>query len=118
MQNNLVGNGKRILNGTLLEKPLLDVNVFHADGLAGIAVSNENSGRKYVFLQYTQSAQGYGEDVNRTNVEEVVETIGNPKECNCLYRYEFVNNTLVNPKLLLKLPAGPREQHHGGEIMI
>jgi glucose/arabinose dehydrogenase len=35
-----------------------------------------------------------------------------------LYRYELVNNKLVNPKLLLDLPATPGPRHNGGAIMI
>ena len=37
---------------------------------------------------------------------------------NRLYRYEFVDNKLVNPKLLLDLPAKPGPNHNGGALMI
>ena len=37
---------------------------------------------------------------------------------NRLYRYELVDNKLVNPKLLLDLPAVPGAQHSGGVVLI
>jgi aldose sugar dehydrogenase len=32
---------------------------------------------------------------------------------NRLYRYELVNDKLINPKLLLDLPADPGPRHNG-----
>jgi aldose sugar dehydrogenase len=37
---------------------------------------------------------------------------------NYLYRYEFRDDRLVNPKLLLKIPASPGADHNGGAIEI
>ena len=37
---------------------------------------------------------------------------------NYLYRYEFRNDRLVNPKLLLKTPATPGADHNGGAVEI
>ena len=37
---------------------------------------------------------------------------------NRLYRYELVDNKLVNPKLLLDLPAWPGAAHNGGSMLI
>ena len=37
---------------------------------------------------------------------------------NRLYRYELVDNKLVNPKLLLDLPASPGGSHNGGSMLI
>ncbi len=34
-----------------------------------------------------------------------------------VYRYEFIDDKLINPKLLLKLPANSTE-NHGGYITI
>jgi hypothetical protein len=39
-------------------------------------------------------------------------------KCNCVYRYELLNNQLVNPKLLLSLPATPGPQHNGGRMLV
>ena len=37
---------------------------------------------------------------------------------NRLYRYELVNNKLINPKLLLDLPTTPGPSHDGGVVRI
>jgi aldose sugar dehydrogenase len=37
---------------------------------------------------------------------------------NMVYRYEFVNNKLINPKLLLNLPATPGSIGNGGKILL
>ena len=37
---------------------------------------------------------------------------------NRLYRYELVGNKLVDPLLLLDLPANPGPRHNGGAIII
>jgi glucose/arabinose dehydrogenase len=66
-------------------------------------VSKHVNGPTYVFLFYS---------------ETLVKDGGNPVG-NRLYRYELVNNdTLVNPKLLLDLPATPGPSHNGGVVTI
>lgn len=113
------GTVHRITNGVMLDKPLLDVNVVHSDGLLGIAVSKNETGPTYVFLYFTESPKEYGHDVNTEEEIKVVNsTLGYIRECNCLYRYELVDNKLVNPKLLLSLPAGPGGMLHGGEVVV
>ena len=115
------GNVRRVIDGVLLAEPLLDVNVTLDDGLLGIATS-ENDSNRYVFLYYTESPRGYGNDIDKSNTEQlelVNKTFGYIRECNCLYRYELVDNKLINGKLLLNLPAKPPgNQHHGGEIVV
>jgi glucose/arabinose dehydrogenase len=106
------GEVRRIVNGTILPEPVLDVNVpnerekygIHDErGLMGIAVSkNVNADKTYVFLFYTEA-----------EMEDGGEPIGNR-----VYRYEFVDNTLINPKLLLDLPYLPGPAHIGGVITI
>ena len=99
------GTVRRIVNGTLLSKPLLDVPVASKGerGMLGIAVArHETDHRIYVFLYYTESPTGRDGDDDDLR--------------NRLYRYEFVNNTLIKPKLLLDLPAG--FYHNGGTILI
>ena len=77
--------------------------------MCGIAVSRSIPGHTYVFLYFTETESADREDVSQGN---------DPIE-NRLYRYEFVNNnTLVNPKLLLDLPAVPGPRHNGGAIMV
>jgi aldose sugar dehydrogenase len=133
---------RRIVNGVMLQEPLLDVNVATQGhrGILGIAVSsilssslslpssslpssssleheisNNNSTHasntniiKYVFLYYTAAATADGEDI-----AEGKQPLGN-----VVYRYEFLNNKLINPKLLLDLPATPGSIGNGGKILL
>jgi glucose/arabinose dehydrogenase len=94
----------RIQNGTKLDEPLLTVNVANVSerGLLGIAVSEEDSRPPYVFLYYTEA-----DATNRSKV------LGNR-----LYRYDLIDNKLLNPKLLLDLPAVPGTSHNGGVLKI
>src|ERR687887_2137063 len=115
------GTVQRIVDGKMQPDPLLDVNVANLNerGMLGIAVAkqtNNNNAPRYVFLYYTES--GGGEDGDDTAKGK--EPLGNR-----LYRYELAdnNNKLINPKLLLDLPATPPEkdterQHMGGKVII
>jgi aldose sugar dehydrogenase len=109
----------RVTNGTIM-KSLLDLDVVQSDGLLGVVLSkNESVGKTYVFLYYTKAPNGYHGDIKeQEEYESVNGTFGYVRECNCLYRYELTNNTLVNPKLLLNLPSYPGGQHHGGKIIM
>src|SRR5574341_178115 len=92
------GNVIRIVNGTILQQILLHVNVSKRDerGLLGLAVSpNDKTGKTYVFLYYTEA------QLSDTG-KPAPDPLGNR-----VYRYELDNNTLINPKLLLDLPALP-----------
>jgi glucose/arabinose dehydrogenase len=96
------GTVQRIVNGQMLAEPLLQVNVSSEveRGMLGIATSKDNqTGTTNVFLYYTE-AQG-GEPV-----------------ASRLYRYELANDKLVNPVLLLDLPAVPGPRHNSGNILI
>ena len=96
----------RVVNGQLMKEPLLDVNVFNFEesGMVGIETAKNDNGKVYVFLYYTKAE---GEDGN-----DPEKNIGNR-----LYRYELINNKLVNPKLLLSLPKGSG-WHNGGAIKL
>jgi aldose sugar dehydrogenase len=124
------GTVMRVIDGEVQPQPLLDVSVATEVErcMCGIAVSqNIETGRKYVFLYYTEAQGGDGGV-----------PIGNR-----LYRYEFedgqsgsltgVSSTdssspplasptssaaLVNPELILDLPAVPGPRHNGGAITI
>jgi aldose sugar dehydrogenase len=99
------GTVRLIIDGQMLDQPLLDVNINARDerGLLGIAIADNNSNAiPYVFLYYTEAE---GEDE------------GNPIG-NRLYRYELIDNKLVNPKLLLDLPFLPGPAHNGGVVAI
>ena len=98
----------RVLNGKIFDEPLLDVNVANSveRGMCGIAVS-KNGTKTYVFLYFTEINGKDGDD------RKGIEPIGNR-----LYRYEFVDDKLVNPTLLMDLPAYPGPRHNGGAIEI
>ena len=106
------GMVKRIVNGVILEEPVLDVNVATAfeRGLIGIAIAeNDNDNdttqrnSNIVYLYYTESEQDANDVCSgSTSCSEENRPLGNR-----LYRYELVDNKLVNPKLLLDLPASP-----------
>jgi glucose/arabinose dehydrogenase len=102
------GTVLRVTNGIILDEPLLDVNVANSveRGMCGIAVS-KNASTTFVFLYYTA-----------INGKDYDDRKGLQPEANRLYRYELVDNKLVNPILLLNLPAHPGPRHNGGAIEI
>ena len=109
------GTVQRIVNGKILAEPLLEVNVAKESnrGMLGIAVSKvEEIGSIDIFLYFTEAATKEGDDID-DNEDEAKDPKGNR-----IYRYELVNNKLVNPKLLLDLPALPGPSHNGGALMI
>lgn len=102
------GTVMHVINGQILNEPALDVDVANSveRGMCGIAVS-KNGSKTYVFLYFTEIDDKDGDD------RKGFAPIGNR-----LYRYEFVDNKLVNPKLLVDLPAFPGPRHNGGAIEI
>lgn len=103
------GTVMRIVNGTLLKDPLLDVNVAISDerGMLGMAVSKSGKIPRYVFLYLTESQAKDGDDLQ-----------GKKPIGNHLYRYEIEANKLVKGKLLLDLPADPGPHHNAGKVLI
>src|ERR687894_653103 len=112
------GTVRRIINGVVQPEPLIDVAVANNNdtnerGLLGMEVAKQNETTTYVFLYYTESGDGRdGSD------SEGVVPAGNR-----LYRYELVQNTdgtaqLINPKLLLDLPARPGPRYNGGPLLV
>ena len=117
------GKVKRILNGSILRQPLLDMAVAteRERGMLGIAVDNSTQNgttHSYVFVYFTESkksldALDHCPPPEPYYCEQEKEPLGNR-----LYRYQLVNNNLVNPKLLLELPAGSGPNHNGGVIVL
>jgi aldose sugar dehydrogenase len=104
------GRVRVIEDGELQPEPLLDVAVANDGerGMLGTAVSKENDTTTYVFLYFTESGGGAdGDDIQ-----------GVPPAGNRLYRYELQGNQLVNPMLLLDLPALPGPRYNGGPVLI
>jgi aldose sugar dehydrogenase len=111
------GQVRLVSNGLLIAKPVLQVPVATESerGLLGIAIVNSSStttkagdsadnnnsnNRKSVFLYYTESKDGQLR--NRT------------------YRYIWnaQSQSLINPALILDLPALPGPNHDGGKLVI
>jgi glucose/arabinose dehydrogenase len=99
------GTVQRIVNGKMLPQPMLQVPVSTTSerGMLGIAIAKHSNGPTYVFLYYTKDGGGGPQSLS-----------------NVLYRYELSNDQqqLVNPKLLLNLPALRGPNHNGGKVVI
>ena len=91
------GTVKRIINGTMMKEPLLDVNVAVNDerGMLGIAVAKHKNGPTYVFLYFTETAKD-GDDA----------TEGKNPLGNRLYRYDYriINELMPNYYLTASHP--------------
>lgn len=103
------GTVRLITNGVMQDSPVLQVTTDSKNerGLLGIAISGSNgnatsspaSGQPAtVFLYYTEQ----GEEELRNRV----------------YKYQWNGQSLVNPALLLDLPAGPGTNHQGGKMVV
>jgi glucose/arabinose dehydrogenase len=106
------GQVRRIINGSLLPDPLLDLNISNQSerGMLGIAVQNNENNKSRptaanVFLYFTETL---AQEEDKDN--QVVR--------NSLYKYQFIDNKLINPKKLLELPSSPGPAHNGGSITI
>jgi glucose/arabinose dehydrogenase len=99
------GEVKRVLDGQVTQT-ILDLNVSTDDSRGLIGIDSARSGSKtLVFLYFTESSSS----------EDGGEPIGNR-----LYRYELADdsNSLIDPKLLLDLPAGPGSMDNGGPVLV
>jgi aldose sugar dehydrogenase len=95
----------RITDGKILPNPLLKINVASQveRGMLGIAVSGNTSSKLiYVYLTEPNNSS----ELNKGTVS------------NRLYRYELVDDKIVNPKLMLDLPGTPGPRHNGGAIIV
>jgi aldose sugar dehydrogenase len=116
------GTVRKIVNGSLLPEPLLDVSVATIDtrGMLGIAIAkNETARKQYIFLYYTEASYGRrdGEDkcFSFTKCNPLYQPNGNR-----LYRYELSENgsKLINKKLIFEWPPFIGATHNGGEMTI
>ena len=110
------GTVKRIVNGKMASKPLLNVDVAtegrreDGRGMLGINVAKHGTdGPTYAFLYFIESSK---------EKEHGAKTGGKA----VLYRYELKDNKLTNAKLLFDV-SGPRSLglesfHNGGKILI
>ena len=108
---------KRVTNGAVLDKPLLQVDVSVKDerGLLGIAISEKKN------LNANNGTSIKNNDISHNVFLYYV--ICKEKNTGCenrIYRYDLdkKNNVLINPKLLLSIPSFPDPAHIGGIIDI
>jgi glucose/arabinose dehydrogenase len=122
------GEVKRIINGEILEEPLLDVNVANVAerGLLGIAVAKKDKTNKTtgftsndvtnVFLFFTESSDGE-DGSDKCDKVNYCSKDGNPLG-HRIYKYNLKNEKLANPQLLLDIPSNRGADHLGGSIVI
>src|ERR687885_1516479 len=114
----LNGTVQRIIDGKIQPQSVLDVSVASQSerGMFGIVVAKPNStadnnsnktSPRHVFVSFTET-KVEGSDIC-PNLNYCVP--GHDPIGNRLYRYELVNDKLINPKLLLDLPAVPGPPH-------
>lgn len=99
------GEVKRVIDGQVTQT-ILDLNVSTDDSRGLIGIDSARNGNKtLVFLYFTESSSS----------EDGGEPLGNR-----LYRYELDNdsNRLINPNLLLEIPAGPGSKDNGGPVVV
>ena len=96
----------RVMNGTMLQQPVLDVNVATVGyrGMLGIALSKDGNKQQRAFLYYTEAHK----DREDEDKNYPVEPIGNR-----VYGYDFVNGRLINPKTSAKSSSYAWTQTHG-----
>jgi aldose sugar dehydrogenase len=91
------GNVRRVTNGILQEKPILQIKVQTESerGLLGIAANGKD-----IFLYLTESTDAGASVRNR------------------VYKYIWDGLSLTNPSLILDLPGLPGPNHDGGKLLI
>jgi aldose sugar dehydrogenase len=105
------GSLVRIVDGLLSNKTRLDIPVASGfyQGLLGIAISNQSAAydnNTYVFLYYTEVGNRNTSSNEKSTGDSTRYILGNR-----VYRYDFIDDKLSNPKLLLDLPANSIENH-------
>jgi aldose sugar dehydrogenase len=115
------GTVLRAINGTVSDKPLLKANVSNGffQGMLGIAIAHSNKTSSNTTATSAGSSSSNNESPLRVFLF-YTEDKGNGTSPigNRLYRYDLVNNKLINPKLLLNLPAIRDSWGNGGAITI
>jgi glucose/arabinose dehydrogenase len=113
------GTVRRIVNGVILQEPVLDVKVANKydRGILGLAIAkseDKDQNHIYVFIYLTESkSEGSDQCLSWKSCWK-----GGEPEGNRLYRYKWNGHSLVEPKLLLDVPALPGPAHNGGVVLI
>jgi glucose/arabinose dehydrogenase len=101
------GAVRLIVNGQLQNQPILTVpiNTENERGLLGIVstadTTTTTTNNKFVFLYYTEANNNINSELR-----------------NRIYRYQWNGINLINPVLILDLPAIPGPNHDGGKMVI
>jgi glucose/arabinose dehydrogenase len=105
------GNVRLLSNGVLNPDPVLHLEVDNTTltccrGLLGIETSKSTGGTEStdIFLYVTESSS-----TDKTGNED-------QEIRNRVYRYQWDGQSLVNPKMILDLPAEPGPNHPGGKL--
>jgi glucose/arabinose dehydrogenase len=106
----------RVINERISAEPLIQIPVAkgYFQGLLGIATTkNMSQNSTLVFLYYTEASTKQ----NNNDTKDLKSNISFPLG-NRVYRYQLLDNKLINPIMLLDLPARPGPRGNGGFITI
>lgn len=111
------GMVKRILNGTIKKEPILTLNIenYWEGGLLGIVTDKRtihgNPTRVYIY---------YSSPLSEESEADYQENQSQALDANLLYRYEYHDGKLVNPKLVLRIPYPQKYTgiHNGGVLLV
>lgn len=113
------GMVKRILNGTIKKEPILTVKIenYWEGGLLGIATDKgtiHDNNPTHVYIYYSAPVSEKKEEADHQ------ENQSQALDGNYLYRYEYHDGKLVNPKLVLRIPYPEKYTgiHNGGAILV
>ena len=112
------GNVKRVIDGVLLDKPLLDIvpnkpSIKDERGLLGIAISKKEMDLLENSLSFKDENLTHNVFLYHITCRDMEKN----SDCeNRIYKYDLdnKNNELINSKLLLSLPSFPEPSHIGG----
>jgi aldose sugar dehydrogenase len=115
------GNVRLVSDGILRDKPVLKVSV-NTDGergLLGIATTFDMQLENYDKLgMNSEPASKYSNQKSDFVFLYFTEAQDNEPLRNRIYRYEWNGHDLINPFLILDLPAFPGPYHDGGKLVI
>jgi aldose sugar dehydrogenase len=115
------GNVRLVSDGILHDKPVLkvSVNTEGERGLLGIATTFDMQLENYDKLGMNgEPASKYSNQKSDFVFLYFTEAQDNEPLRNRIYRYEWNGHDLVNPFLILDLPAFPGPYHDGGKLII
>ena len=115
------GNVRLVSDGILRDKPVLkvSVNTEGERGLLGIATTFDMQHENYDELgMNSEPASKYSNQKSDFVFLYFTEAQDNEPLRNRIYRYEWNGHDLINPFLILDLPAMPGPYHDGGKLVI